>query len=62
MIINSLFKVQVGNVQENALSELPLQTPKWEKNLTTRFLILIEHIVSQMSRYFPIGGHSVTRT
>ena len=47
------------NQKENPTSKTEVGKPK----LTIRYLfILRKHIVSRVSSYFPIGGHSVTRT
>ena len=59
-------KVQVGDDQVKAQSErnIHYKKPRRENpNLSdNQVLILREHIVSQMSSYFPIGGHSITKT
>ena len=58
-------KVQVGNYQENAQSGRNSHSKNrgQEKNkLTIRYLYLENIIVSQVSSYFPIGGHSVNPT
>ena len=55
-------KAQVGNDQEN---QKEITTPKTEveKNLIdNQALIRRKHIVSRVSSYFSIGGHSVSGT
>ena len=58
----TLKKVQVGNDQENAQSVRNFHSKNRDgKNYIDNWvLILRKHIVSRVSGYFPIGGHSVT--
>ena len=57
-------KVQVGNDRKRC-SRKEIPTPKtemgkklnWQLGTYTR-----KHIISRVSSYFPIGGHSVTQT
>ena len=58
-------KVKVGNDQEISQSERNSYTKNRGKNkLTIMYieLILRKLIVSRVSSYFPIGGHSVTQS
>ena len=54
-------KVQVGKDQEKAQSEKDSHSKKAGKKQTNnKVLRPWIHLVSRMSSYFPIGGHSVT--
>ena len=53
-------KIQVGNDQEKAQSERNSHSKNRGGEKTK--LTIREHIVSRVSSYVPIGGHSITRT
>ena len=53
-------QVHVGNDQEMAQSERNSQSKN--RGVGKKVLIPGKHIVSRVSSYFPIGGHSVTGT
>ena len=55
-------KVQVGNDQEKAQPEKDSHSKNrgGKKQTNNKVLRPCIHLVSRMSSYFPIGGHSVT--
>ena len=57
-------KVQVGNDKEKAQPERKSHSENrgGKKQIENKALTLRKRIVSRLSSYFPLGGHSVTRT
>ena len=42
--------------------EIPTPKTKVGKTINSQVLLLRKHILSRLSCYFPIGGHSITQT